>query len=156
MEQRKVAADLCRVHSLPRHRSAFVDLLGGQTQIMFPGRGGRRSRTKPEGGRCRAVTGSNATLPPDADVRRSGYPGFDGVSAGSLVSPTCGTDRSDSTTKSTSCCRISFAERLSAEALQPMPMIPDAFGRHIRDDIALDEKPGNALGSTIDTHKGSL
>jgi tripartite-type tricarboxylate transporter receptor subunit TctC len=29
-----------------------------------------------------------------------------------------------------------FAERLSGEALTPMPMSPAAFGQYIRDDIA--------------------
>ena len=30
----------------------------------------------------------------------------------------------------------SFAERLSGEALQPMPMTPAQFGQYMRDDIA--------------------
>jgi tripartite-type tricarboxylate transporter receptor subunit TctC len=30
----------------------------------------------------------------------------------------------------------SFSERLSAEALQPMPMTPAQFGQYMRDDIA--------------------
>jgi tripartite-type tricarboxylate transporter receptor subunit TctC len=29
-----------------------------------------------------------------------------------------------------------LSDRLSAEALEPMPMTPDEFGRYIRDDIA--------------------
>ena len=36
-----------------------------------------------------------------------------------------------------------LAERLSAEALQPMPMSPEAFGRYIRDDIGRWTKLAN-------------
>jgi len=39
-----------------------------------------------------------------------------------------------------------FAERLSAEALQPMPMTPQQFGQYIRDDIAKWSKVAKERG----------
>jgi tripartite-type tricarboxylate transporter receptor subunit TctC len=56
----------------------------------------------------------------------------------SSVPPTC--RRPSLTTLNTEINKMladaAFAERLSAEALQPMPMTPQQFGQYIRDDIA--------------------
>jgi len=142
MEQLKVAADLDVVHIPYRGIGpAFVDLLGGQTQIMFPGLAAALPHIKAGKVKPLAVTGTkrHALLPDVPTFAESGYPGFDGVQWYGIVGPANLppaivkrlNEEIDKLLRNPE-----LAERLSAEALQPMPMSPDAFGRYIRDDIA--------------------
>jgi tripartite-type tricarboxylate transporter receptor subunit TctC len=142
MEQLKVAADLDIVHIPYRGIGpAFVDLLGGQTQIMFPGLAAALPHIKAGKVKPLAVTGTrrHALLPDVPTFAESGYLGFDGVQWYGIVGPANLpppivkrlNDEIDRLLQNPE-----LAERLSAEALQPMPMSPDAFGRYIRDDIA--------------------
>ena len=142
MEQLKVAADLDVVHIPYRGIGpAFVDLLGGQTQIMFPGLAAALPHIKAGKVKPLAVTGlrRHALLPDVPTFTESGYPGFDGVQWYGIVGPANLpaaivkrlNDEIDKLLQNPE-----LAERLSAEALQPMPMTPDQFGRYIRDDIA--------------------
>jgi tripartite-type tricarboxylate transporter receptor subunit TctC len=42
-----------------------------------------------------------------------------------------------------------FRERLSSEALEPMPMTPEQFGRYIRDDVSRWSKLAKERGIQI-------
>ena len=134
MEQLKVAADLDVVHIPYRGIGpAFVDLLGGQTQIMFPGLAAALPHIKAGKVKPLAVTGTrrHALLPDVPTFAESGYPGFDGVQWYGIVGPGQPArtpivkrlnDEIDKLLQNPE-----LAERLSAEALEPMPMTPDAI-----------------------------
>ena len=117
---------------------AFTDLLGGQTQAMFPG----LAAAMPHLSRCvraLAVTGrAPARGAGRADARRA--------RASRASTPCSGTARS-----ARPACRPSgqpaqriagavlkdpdLREKLSVEAVEPMPMSPQQFGQYIRADI---------------------
>ena len=149
MEQLKIAADLDVVHIPYRGIGpAFIDLLGGQTQIMFPGLAAALPHIKAAKVKAIAVTGTrrHPLLPDTPTFAESGYPGFDGVQWYGIVGP--------ANQPAPVVARLNeeigtllqnpeFAERLSAEALTPMPMSPEQFGRYIKDDIARWTKLAN-------------
>jgi tripartite-type tricarboxylate transporter receptor subunit TctC len=88
-----------------------------------------------------AVTGTrrDPALPDVPTFEELGYKGFDDVQwygivgPGHLPAPIVKrlNNKIDAMLESSK-----LRERLSAEALQPMPMTPEQFGRYIRDDIA--------------------
>jgi tripartite-type tricarboxylate transporter receptor subunit TctC len=88
-----------------------------------------------------AVTGvKRHPLVPDVPTfEELGYKGFDGVQWYGIVGP-AGVPApivkrlSDEINKLLE--NPELRERLSGEALEPMPMSPDEFGRYIREDIA--------------------
>jgi tripartite-type tricarboxylate transporter receptor subunit TctC len=142
MEQLKIAADLDIVHVPYRGIGpAFVDLLGGQTQVMFPGLAAALPHLKAVKVKALAVTGRkrHPLLPNVPTFEELGYGGFDGVQWYGIVGPANLpppivarlNDEIDRLLESPE-----LAERLSAEALQPMPMSSEQFARYIRDDIA--------------------
>ena len=142
MEQLKIAADLDVVHIPYRGIGpAFVDLLGGQTQIMFPGLAAALPHIKAGKVKPLAVTGTrrHPLLPDVPTFAESGFSGFDGVQWYGIVGPANLpppivkrlNEEIDKLLQNPE-----LAERLSGEALEPMPMSPEAFGRYIREDIA--------------------
>jgi tripartite-type tricarboxylate transporter receptor subunit TctC len=142
MEQLKIAADIDAVHVPYRGIGpAFVDILGGQTQLMFPGLAAALPHIKAAKVRPLAVTGTqrHRLLPDVPTFGESGYLGFDGVQWYGIVGPANMppaivkqlNDEIDRLLRTPE-----LVERLSGEALEPMPMTPEAFGRYIRDDIA--------------------
>jgi tripartite-type tricarboxylate transporter receptor subunit TctC len=142
MEQLKIAADIDAVHIPYRGIGpAFVDLLGGQTQIMFPGLAAALPHVKAAKVKALAVTGTRrhpllAEVPTFAE---SGYPGFDGVQWYGIVGPAnmpapIVKRLNEEINKLLASPELS--ERLSSEALEPMPMSADEFARYIKDDIA--------------------
>jgi tripartite-type tricarboxylate transporter receptor subunit TctC len=142
MEQLKIAADIDAVHIPYRGIGpAFVDLLGGQTQIMFPGLAAALPHIKAAKVKPLAVTGTRRH-PLLADVptfAESGYPGFDGVQWYGIVGPAnlpAPIVKRLNEEINKLLASPDLSERLSAEALEPMPMSADEFGRYIRDDIA--------------------
>jgi tripartite-type tricarboxylate transporter receptor subunit TctC len=142
MEQLKVAADLDIVHIPYRGIGpAFADILGGQTQVLFPGLAAALPHIK--GGKVRplAVTGTarHPLLPDVPTFSESGFSGFDGIQWYGIVGP-AGlpapivkrlNDEINAMIGSPE-----MRERLSGEALEPMPMSPDQFAQFIRDDVA--------------------
>jgi len=142
MEQLKLAADLDLVHVPYRGIGpAFTDILGGQTQAMFPGLAAALPHIKAGKVRALAVTGlkRHPLLPEVPTFEELGYKGFDGVQWYGIVGPANIppaivkrlNDEINRLLESPD-----LRERLSSEALEPMPMSPDEFGRYIRDDIA--------------------
>ena len=142
MEQLKVAADIDLVHAAYRGIGpAITDILGGQTQALFPGLAAALPHIKAGKMRPLAVTGlKRHPLVPDVPTfEELGFKGFDGVQWYGIVGP-ANLPPAIVTTLNGEINRMladpAFADRLSAEALQPMPMTPAAFGEYIRDDIA--------------------
>ena len=142
MEQLKVAADLDLVHVPYRGIGpAITDILGGQTQALFPGLAAALPHIKAGKMRPLAVTGlKRHPLVPDVPTfEELGYKGFDGVQWYGIVGP--------ANLPAPIVKRLNaeidkllenpeLKERLSSEALEPMPMSSEAFGQYIRDDIA--------------------
>ena len=142
MELFKQAAGGFMVH-LPYRgvAPAFTDLLGGQTQAMFPGLAAGLPHIR--SGRVRAIGVTGATRHPllkDVPTMiEAGFKGFDAVQWYGVVGP-AGLPAPVLKTLNDSLNSVLTApdmrEKLAAEALDPTPMSPDAFGRFIRADIA--------------------
>ncbi len=142
MEQLKLAADFDMVHVPYRGIGpAFVDILGGQTQAMFPGLAAALPHIKAGKIKALAVTGTrrHPLLPDVPTFAESGFPGFDGVQWYGIVGP-AGLPAPVVGRLNEEINRMLDApelrERLSGEALEPMPMTPEQFGKYIRDDVA--------------------
>jgi tripartite-type tricarboxylate transporter receptor subunit TctC len=142
MEQLKVATDIDLAHAAYRGIGpAITDILGGQTQALFPGLAAALPHIKAGKMRPLAITGlkRNPLVPDVPTFEELGFKGFDGVQWYGIVGPANMPPAIVATLNSEINKMLadpSFAERLSAEALQPMPMTPAAFGQYIRDDIA--------------------
>jgi tripartite-type tricarboxylate transporter receptor subunit TctC len=155
MEQLKVAANLDIVHVPYRGIGpAITDILGGQTQALFPGLAAALPHIKAGKMKPLAVTGTkrHPLLPDVPTFDESGYKGFDGVQWYGVVGPANLpapivkrlNDEIDKLLQSPD-----LAERLSGEALQPMPMTPEQFGQYMRDDIAKWSKLAKDRGIQI-------
>jgi tripartite-type tricarboxylate transporter receptor subunit TctC len=120
---------------------AFTDLLGGQTQAMFPGLAAavphiRSGRVKPL-----AVTGL-ARHPQFRDVPtldESGFKGFDAQQWYGVVGPAglpAPVVRQLNETLAAVLKAPDLREKLSVEAIEPTVMSPEQFGDFIKADIA--------------------
>ena len=155
MEQLKVAANLDLVHVPYRGIGpAITDILGGQTQALFPGLAAALPHIKAGKMKPLAVTGTkrHPLLPDVPTFDESGYKGFDGVQWYGLVGPAnlpapIVKRLNDEIGKLLQSPDLS--ERLSGEALQPMPMTPELFGQYMRDDIAKWSKLAKDRGIQI-------
>jgi tripartite-type tricarboxylate transporter receptor subunit TctC len=141
MEQFKVAADLDIVHVPYRGIGpAITDILGGQTQALFPGLAAALPHIKAGKMKPLAVTGTkrHRLLPDVPTFDELGYTGFDGVQWYGIVGPAKMpppvvkrlNEEINKLLESPD-----LRERLSSEALEPMPMSPEQFGKYMRDDI---------------------
>ena len=120
---------------------AITDILGGQTQALFPGLAAALPHIKAGKMRPLAVTGTqrHPLLPDVPTFEELGYKGFDGVQWYGIVGPgqPAAGDRRDAQRRvNKTLADPQFKERLAAEALETMPMTPAAFGQYMRDDIA--------------------
>ena len=142
MEQLKVATDLDIVHVPYRGIGpAITDILGGQTQALFPGLAAALPHIKAGKLKPLAVTGlaRHRLVPEVPTFEELGYKGFDGVQWYGIVGPANIpgpivkrlNDEINALLENPE-----LRERLSSEALEPMPMTPAEFGQYIRDDIA--------------------
>ncbi len=142
MEQLKVATGLDLVHVPYRGIGpAITDVLGGQTQALFPGLAAGLPHIKAGKLRALAVTGRarHRLLPDVPTFDEAGFPGFDGVQwygiAGPANLPPAIVKRlNEEINKAIESPEL--RERLSGEALEPMPMSPEQFGQYMREDIA--------------------
>jgi tripartite-type tricarboxylate transporter receptor subunit TctC len=142
MEQLKVAADLDIVHVPYRGIGpAITDILGGQTQALFPGLAAALPHIKAGKMKPLAVTGTrrHPLLPDVPTFEESGYKGFDGVQWYGIVGP-AGMPAPIVGKLNEEINKLlanpDLRERLSGEALEPMPMTPEQFAQYMRDDIA--------------------
>jgi tripartite-type tricarboxylate transporter receptor subunit TctC len=142
MEQLKNAAKFESL-SVP-YRSigqAFTDLMADQVQAIFPGVAAAMPHVKSGAVRPLAVTGNrrHPLLPDVPTFAELGYPGFDGVTWYGIVGPA---KLPDAITKRLNAdingllALPDLRDKLSSEALEPMPMTPDEFGRYIEREIA--------------------
>jgi tripartite-type tricarboxylate transporter receptor subunit TctC len=119
---------------------AFADMFGGQLEAMTPGLAAamphiRNKRVKPI-----AVTGlrRHELLPDVPTFEESGYKGFDGVQWYGIVGPAKMprevTQRLNAEIGK-ALASPALQSRLVAEAIEPMPMSPEEFGRFIKAEL---------------------
>jgi tripartite-type tricarboxylate transporter receptor subunit TctC len=120
---------------------AINDFRAGQTMMMMPGLAAALPHIKAQKMKPIAVTGlkRHALLPEVPTIEESGFKGFDGVQWYGIVGPAKLpaeiTSRLNAEINKALASR-SLQERLSAEAIEPMPMTPQQFGRFIEAEIA--------------------
>jgi len=135
MEQFKLAANFFAVHIPYRGIGpAFTDLLGGQTQAMFPGLAAALPHIRANKVRPLAVTGKrrHPLLPDVPTFDELGFKDFDGVQWYGIVGPAklpgpITRRLNDEINKALASPEL--RERLAGEALEPMPMTPAQFAR---------------------------
>jgi tripartite-type tricarboxylate transporter receptor subunit TctC len=120
---------------------AFTDLLGGQTQAMFPGLAAAMPHIRSGRVRPLAVTGAarHPLFKELPTLIESGFPGFDAVQWYGAVGPAgLPTDvvRLLNETLNKTLAEADMREKLSAEAVELMPMSPAQFAEYIRADLA--------------------
>ncbi len=120
---------------------AINDLLGGQTQAMFPGLAAALPHIRSGRMRALAVTGK-ARSPQLKDVptmEEIGFKGFDAMqwygSVGPAGLPADVVQRLNETQVAV-LKAPDLAEKLSGEAVEPWPMSPTEFGNYIRAEIS--------------------
>jgi tripartite-type tricarboxylate transporter receptor subunit TctC len=119
---------------------AFTDLLGGQTQAMFPGLAAALPHLRSGRVRALAVTGKARSdqLKDVPTLEESGFKGFDAIQWYGSVGPAgipAEVVRHLNETQVAVLKDPDLRERLSVEAVEPMPMTPEQFGQYIRADI---------------------
>jgi tripartite-type tricarboxylate transporter receptor subunit TctC len=119
---------------------AFTDLLGGQTQAMFPGLAAALPHLRSGRVRALAVTGKarSGQLKEVPTLEESGFKGFDAIQWYGSVGPAgipADIVRHLNETQVAVLKDPDLRERLSVEAVEPMPMTPEQFGHYIRADI---------------------
>lgn len=120
---------------------AFTDLMGNQTQAMFPGLAAAMPHIKSGRARPLAVTGK-ARHPQLKDVptlEELGLQGFDAMQWYGVVGPAGmppDVVKRLNDTLNAVLKAPDLSEKLSVEAVEPMPMTPQQFGDYIRADLA--------------------
>ena len=119
---------------------AFTDLIGNQTQAMFPGLAAAVPHIRSGRVRALAVTGL-ARHPQFRDLPtldESGYKGFDAQQWYGVVGPAglpAGIVKTLNDTLGQVLGQAELREKLSIEAVEPNPMSAEAFGEFMRADI---------------------
>ena len=120
---------------------AINDLLAGQAMMMMPGLAAALPYIRSGRMRPLAITGlkRHALVPEVPTFEESGYRGYDGVQWYGIVGPARLPDeitRRLNAEINQALARPALQQRLAAEALEPMPMTPEQFGRFIQAEIA--------------------
>jgi tripartite-type tricarboxylate transporter receptor subunit TctC len=120
---------------------AFTDLIGGQTQTMFPGLAAAVPHIRSGRVRPLAVTGlqRHPQFPDLPTLDESGYKGFDAMQWYGVVGPAhlpAHIVKQLNESLGTVLAAPDLRERLAVEAVEPMPMSAEAFGKFMREDIA--------------------
>jgi tripartite-type tricarboxylate transporter receptor subunit TctC len=157
MELFKLATNTFLVH-LPYRgiAPAFTDLLGGQTQAMFPGLAAALPHIRSGRVRPLAVTGTtrHALLPEVPTLIEAGLQGFEAQQWYGVVAP-AGLPAPLLKTLNDTLNQVLAApdlrDKLAAEAVEPWPMSPERFGRFMRDDIARWTRVARERGIQLDT-----
>jgi len=119
---------------------AINDLIGGQTQAMFPGLAAALPHLRSGRMRALAVTGKQRSpqLKDVPTMEEVGFKGFDAMqwygSVGPANMPADVVKRLNETQVAV-LQAPDLAEKLAAEAVEPWPMSPEQFGQYIRADI---------------------
>jgi tripartite-type tricarboxylate transporter receptor subunit TctC len=119
---------------------AFTDLIGGQTQAMFPGLAAalphiRSGRVKPL-----ALTGSSRqpTIKDVPTLIEAGFKGFDAVQWYGVVGPAgipAPIVKHLNETLNATLAAPDMKDKLSTEAVEPTPMGPEQFGSYIQAEV---------------------
>lgn len=156
MEQLKAAAGFDAVVAHYRGIGpAINDILGGQTQMMMPGLAAALPHIRSRKMKPIAVTGlaRHPLLPEVPTFEESGFKGFDGVQWYGIVGParmpTPVTYRLNAEINK-ALASPALRERLAGEAIEPMPMTPEQFGKFIQADIARWSALARARGISLD------
>jgi tripartite-type tricarboxylate transporter receptor subunit TctC len=134
--------DLAMVHVPYRGIApAFTDLLGGTTQAMFPGLAAAMPHIRSGRAIPLAVTGAlrHPLLKDVPTLEEGGLKGLDAMQWYGVVGPAGlpPTVVALLNEKLNAVLAVpDLRERLSAEAVEPMPMTPEQFGAFIKSDIA--------------------
>ncbi len=120
---------------------AFVDLIAGQTQAMFPGLAAALPHIRSGRVRALAVTGlkRHPLFPELPTLDESGFKGFDAQQWYGVVGPAkmpAPIVKQLNETLAVVLRAPELRERLSVEAVEPMIKTPQEFGEFIRADIA--------------------
>jgi tripartite-type tricarboxylate transporter receptor subunit TctC len=120
---------------------AFTDLLGGQTQAMFPGLAAAMPHIRSGRVRPLAVTGAarHALFRDLPTLIESGFKGFDALQWYGAVGPAgMAPDvvKLLNDTLNKTLAGTDMSDKLSSEAVQTMPMSPEQFAQYIRADLA--------------------
>ena len=120
---------------------AINDILAGQTMMMLPGLAAALPHIRAKKMKPIAVTGlkRHALLPEVPTFEESGFKGFDGVQWYGIVGPAklpAEITRRLNAEINKAIAAPMLQQRLSGEAIDPMPMTPEQFGKFIQADIA--------------------
>jgi len=120
---------------------AFTDLLGGQTQAMFPGLAAALPHIRSGRVRPLAVTGMqrHPLLKDVPTLDEAGYKGFDAQQWYGVMGPAgipAPAVKQLNDTLNAVLQQPDLREKLSVEAIEPMPMSAEAFGRFVQQDLA--------------------
>ena len=146
MEQLKEEAGINVAHAPYRGIGpALTDLLGAQTQAVFPGLAAALPHIKAGKLRPLAITGAarHPLMPNVPTLAELGYTGFDGVQWYGIVGPAKmppALVKRLNTEINKLIVAPELKEKLSGEALEPMPMSSAQFGEYMKNDIAKWEK----------------
>jgi tripartite-type tricarboxylate transporter receptor subunit TctC len=119
---------------------AFTDLLGGQTQAMFPGLAAALPHIRSGRVRPLAVTGTtrNPTLKDVPTLIEAGFAGFDAVQWYGVVGPAglpAAIVKQLNETLNATIQAPDMRDKLAAEAVDPTPMGPEQFGQYIQAEV---------------------
>ncbi len=135
---------------------AFTDLIGGQTQAMFPGLAAAVPHIRSGRVRPLAVTGLQRH-PQFKDVPtldESGFKGFDAQQWYGVVGPAgmpASIVKQLNDTLAVVLRAPDMREKLSVEAIEPQVMTPEQFGSFIKADIARWTELARARGIQLDS-----
>ena len=134
---------------------AITDLLGGQTQAMFPGLAAALPHLRSGRMRALAVTGAqrNPQLKDVPTMAEAGFKGFDAMQWYGSVGPAglpADVVRRLNETQVAVLKAPDLAEKLAAEAVEPWPMSSEQFGQYIRAEIERWTALAKARGIRLD------
>ncbi len=141
MELFKQQAEVFIVHIPYRGIApAFTDLLGGQTQAMFPDLAAAMPHIRSGRARPLAVTGltRHPLLKDVPTLDEAGFKGFDAQQWYGVMGPAAmpaAVVKQLNDTLNGVLQAADLREKLSIEAIEPMPMASDAFGQFVAADI---------------------
>lgn len=134
---------------------AINDVLGGQTQAMFPGLAAALPHLRSGRMRALAVTGKQRSpqLPDVPTMDEAGFKGFDAMqwygSVGPAGLPADVVKRLNETQVAV-LKAPDLAEKLAGEAVEPWPMSPEQFGQYIRSEVDRWTKLAKARNIQLD------
>ena len=156
LEQFRAAAGFDAVYAHYRGIGpALTDMLGGQIQVLMPGLAAALPHIRAGKIRPLAVTGfeRHPLIPGVPTFEESGFKGFDGVQWYGIVGPA---KLPEEITKrlnaeiNKALASPALRQRLSGEAIDPMPMTPEQFASFIRADIARWSALARERGISLD------